>query len=129
MYMRLNKDECTGKHVVNTTKIHGRKQSPDTGIEPGTSDMSRESVLPLHRGRRTLFSNCIFVVLTKMNEHGIQQGKYNKDTIENLSALTRESNPRLIPDHARTSRATFTPPEHTICVHSCIILLYSNTQA
>ena len=34
----LNKDEYYGKHKVNTTKIN-RKQSPDTGIEPETSDM------------------------------------------------------------------------------------------
>ena len=34
----LNKDESHGKHKVNTTKIN-RKQSPDTGIEPETSDM------------------------------------------------------------------------------------------
>ena len=32
------KDEYHGKHKVNTTKIN-RKQSPDTGIEPETSDM------------------------------------------------------------------------------------------
>ena len=32
-----------------TTKIN-RKQSPDTGIEPETSDMPG-SVLPLYRGR------------------------------------------------------------------------------
>ena len=35
----LNKDEYHGKHRVNTTKIN-RKQSPDTGIDPETSDMS-----------------------------------------------------------------------------------------
>ena len=35
----LNKVEEHGKHKVNTTKIN-RKQSPDTGIEPETSDMS-----------------------------------------------------------------------------------------
>ena len=34
----LNKDEQHGKHKVNTTKIN-RKQSPDTGMEPETSDM------------------------------------------------------------------------------------------
>ena len=34
----LNKDEEQGKYKVNTTKIN-RKQSPDTGIEPETSDM------------------------------------------------------------------------------------------
>ena len=34
----LKKDEQHGKHKVNTTKII-RKQSPDTGIEPETSDM------------------------------------------------------------------------------------------
>ena len=34
----LNKDKQHGKHKVNTTKIN-RKQSPDTGIEPETSDM------------------------------------------------------------------------------------------
>ena len=34
----LNKDEEHGKHKVNTTKIN-RKQSPDTGIEPETSNM------------------------------------------------------------------------------------------
>ena len=34
----LDKDEEHGKHKVNTTKII-RKQSPDTGIEPETSDM------------------------------------------------------------------------------------------
>ena len=34
----LNKDEKHGKQKVNTTKIN-RKQSPDTGIEPETSDM------------------------------------------------------------------------------------------
>ena len=34
----LNKDELHGKHKVNTTKSN-RKQSPDTGIEPETSDM------------------------------------------------------------------------------------------
>ena len=34
----LNKDEKYGKHKVNTTKIN-REQSPDTGIEPETSEM------------------------------------------------------------------------------------------
>ena len=34
----LNKDEEHGKHKVNTTKIN-RKQNPDPGIEPETSDM------------------------------------------------------------------------------------------
>ena len=34
----LNKVELHSKHKVNTTKIN-RKQSPDTGIEPKTSDM------------------------------------------------------------------------------------------
>ena len=34
----LNKDEKHGKDKVNTTQIN-RKQSPDTGIEPETSDM------------------------------------------------------------------------------------------
>ena len=34
----LNKDEYHGEHKVNTTKID-RKQSPDTEIEPETSDM------------------------------------------------------------------------------------------
>ena len=34
----LNKDEYHGKHKVNTTKIN-RKESPDRGIEPETSDM------------------------------------------------------------------------------------------
>ena len=34
----LNKDEQHGKQKVNSTKIN-RKQSPDTGIEPKTSDM------------------------------------------------------------------------------------------
>ena len=34
----LNKYEEHGKHKVNTTKIN-RKQSPDTGIEPETSDI------------------------------------------------------------------------------------------
>ena len=34
----LNKDEKHGKHKVNTTKIN-RKQSPDTVIDPETSDM------------------------------------------------------------------------------------------
>ena len=34
----LNKYEQHGKHKVNTKKIN-RKQSPDTGIEPETSDM------------------------------------------------------------------------------------------
>ena len=34
----LNKDDKHGKHKANTTKIN-RKQSPDTGIEPQTSDM------------------------------------------------------------------------------------------
>ena len=35
----LKKDEQHGKHKVNITKII-RKQSPDTGIEPETSDMT-----------------------------------------------------------------------------------------
>ena len=35
----LNKDQQHGKHKVNTTKIN-RKQCPDTGIEPETSDMA-----------------------------------------------------------------------------------------
>ena len=34
----LNQDEQHGKHKVNTKKIN-RKQSPETGIEPETSDM------------------------------------------------------------------------------------------
>ena len=34
----LIKDEWHGKHKLNTTKIN-RKQCPDTGIEPETSDM------------------------------------------------------------------------------------------
>ena len=34
----LNKGEYHGKHKVNTTQIN-RKQIPDTGIEPETSDM------------------------------------------------------------------------------------------
>ena len=34
----LKKDEQHGKHKVNTTKIN-RKQCPETGIEPETSDM------------------------------------------------------------------------------------------
>ena len=34
----LNKDEYHGKHKVNAVTIN-RKQSPDTGIEPETSDM------------------------------------------------------------------------------------------
>ena len=34
----LNKDEQHDKRKVNTTKIN-RKQSPDTEIEPETSDM------------------------------------------------------------------------------------------
>ena len=42
----LIKDEQHGKHKVNTTKIN-RKQSPDTGIEPETSDMP---------GRRATFT-------------------------------------------------------------------------
>ena len=44
----LNKDEQNGKHKVNTTKIN-RKQSPDTGIEPETSDMpgKRATLTPL----------------------------------------------------------------------------------
>ena len=37
----LKKDEQHGKHKVNTTKII-RKQSPDTGIEPETPDMTRK---------------------------------------------------------------------------------------
>ena len=35
----LNKDEYHGKHKVNRTKIN-RKQSPDTGIDPETSDIT-----------------------------------------------------------------------------------------
>ena len=34
----LNKDELHGEHKVNTTMIN-RKRSPDTAIEPKTSDM------------------------------------------------------------------------------------------
>ena len=34
----LNRDELHDKHKVNTTKIN-RKQSPQTGIEPESSDM------------------------------------------------------------------------------------------
>ena len=34
----LNKYEYHGKHKLNTTKIN-RKHSPDTGVEPETSDM------------------------------------------------------------------------------------------
>ena len=43
----LNKDEEHGKHKVNTTKFN-RKQSPNTGIEPETSDMpgKRTTVTP-----------------------------------------------------------------------------------
>ena len=43
----LNKREQHGKHKVNTTKIN-RKQSPDTGIDPETSDMpgKRAAVTP-----------------------------------------------------------------------------------
>ena len=37
----LKKDEQHGKHKENTTKII-RKQSPDTGIEPETPDMTRK---------------------------------------------------------------------------------------
>ena len=37
----LNKVESHGKHKVNTTKIN-RKQNPDTGIEPETSNMPGE---------------------------------------------------------------------------------------
>ena len=55
----LNKDELHGKHKVNTTKIN-RKQSPDSGIEPETSDM-RESVLPLHHQDIYVFS-CIILL-------------------------------------------------------------------
>ena len=38
----LNKDEEHGKYKVNTTKTN-RKQSPDTRIEPETSDMPVKS--------------------------------------------------------------------------------------
>ena len=55
----LNKDEYHGKHTVNTTKIN-RKQSPDTGIEPETSD-SRERVLPLENQDIYVFS-CIILL-------------------------------------------------------------------
>ena len=43
----LNKDEQHGKHKVNITKIN-RKHSPDTGIEPETSDMpgKRSTITP-----------------------------------------------------------------------------------
>ena len=37
----LNKDEKHGKHKVNTTKII-INHSPDSGIEPETSDMPGE---------------------------------------------------------------------------------------
>ena len=44
----LKKDEQHGKHKVNTTKIT-RKQSPDTGIEPETSDMpGKRAAVTLH---------------------------------------------------------------------------------
>ena len=55
----LNKDEQHGKHKVNTTKIN-RKQGPDSGIEPETSDMP-ESVLPLHHHDIYVFS-CIILL-------------------------------------------------------------------
>ena len=43
----LNKDEQHIKHKVNTTKIN-RKQSPDPGIEPETSNMpeKRATITP-----------------------------------------------------------------------------------
>ena len=56
----LNKD---GKHKVNTTKIY-RKQSPDTGIKPETSDM------PGKRGTFTPWTEhhaYLYMRLTKMN--------------------------------------------------------------
>ena len=59
----LNKDEEHGKHKVNTTKIN-RKQSPDTGIQPETSDM------PGKRATFTLWTEHhaqLYMRLTKMN--------------------------------------------------------------
>ena len=59
----LNKDELHGKRKVNTTKIN-RKQSPDTGIEPETSDMP---------GKRATFTPWmdhhaeLYMRLTEMN--------------------------------------------------------------
>ena len=59
----LNKDEYHGKHKVNTTKIN-RKQSPDTGIEPETSDMpgKRATFTP-----RTEHHSQLYMRLTKIN--------------------------------------------------------------
>ena len=51
----LNKDEKHGKHKVNTTKIT-RKQSPDTGNEPETSDM------PGKRATVTLLGHLCFLM-------------------------------------------------------------------
>ena len=45
----LNNAEEHGKHKVNTTKIN-RKPSPDTGIEPETSDIPGKHATFTQRG-------------------------------------------------------------------------------
>ena len=55
-----NKGELHGKHKVYTTKIN-RKHSPDTGIEPETSDICWESVLPLQHQDIYVYS-CIILL-------------------------------------------------------------------
>ena len=46
-----------GKHKVNTTTIKG-KQSPDTGIEPETSDMPGKRA-NLYTTRTSIFSHAL----------------------------------------------------------------------
>ena len=46
-----------GKHKVNTTKIN-RKRSPDTGIEPETSDMPGKRA-NLDTTRTSMFSHAL----------------------------------------------------------------------
>ena len=46
-----------GKHKGNTTKIN-RKRSPDTGIEPETSDMPGERAT-LYTTRTSMFSHAL----------------------------------------------------------------------
>ena len=55
----LKKDEYHGKHKVNNTKMN-RKQSPDTGIDPETSDMPGKRATFTPPCRTSMFSHALY---------------------------------------------------------------------